>query len=408
MNKDTSNGLTLTNVLGHKDLDWFAWENLRCTDCGGSYWLVRGGAGDGSGDLYSDNWRFKGITYQHDGGDGAEEPSIWDTWGAVNGMEVLDSVWNCHPEKFNPGTPPSCVGAAVHACMKDIDVINNEFTDFRIGFFGEVDDAATVNVCAALNRPLDYVNIERNSFVVLQSSLFGKGIFGVQIFAGAKCGGSGEPACTPARQLETIRNLTIRGNFFAANGKGFRSAINLDGAHESTCPGGNQNGAWKVLTNTIVSSQIDNGSPSYALLYIGRKDTMDCGPASFEVYDNVLATLDTTDKIVDVDTTSHVSSWSANYNAYSDATKFQWKTNAVTSSLATWRTQSAGDQNGKQCTPVWHETGSTALPTTDGHLASADTCAIDSGHAITDVPIDIDAEPRGAAPDIGYDEYVAP
>jgi hypothetical protein len=184
--------------------------------------------------------------------------------------------------------------------------------------------------------------------------------------------------------------------------------MQLDGSHDgATCPGGNQNGVWKVLNNTVVSEAIDSASPSYALLHVGRTSTIDCGPTTFEVDNNAFATLDVTDKTVDVDTTSHVSSWTADRNSYSAGVTLQWKTNAVTTSLATWRTQSGGDANAKQCTPVWQETGSTALPASDGHLAASDTCAKDSGQATPDTLIDIDTELRDAAPDIGYDELIA-
>ena len=46
------------------------------------------------------------------------------------------------------------------------------------------------------------------------------------------------------------------------------------------------------------------------------------------------------------------------------------------------------------------------LPSGDLHLSFSDTRAVDAGSTafVTDVPDDIDGEPRDAAPDVGADE----
>lgn len=88
--------------------------------------------------------------------------------------------------------------------------------------------------------------------------------------------------------------------------------------------------------------------------------------------------------------------WTMNYNAYSGEDAFWWDREERT--LAEW--QALGqDANSAFCSPAF---------TTDGtyRLDTSDTCAVNAGTLLAEVPLDRDGEerPAGSAADIGSDE----
>ena len=95
----------------------------------------------------------------------------------------------------------------------------------------------------------------------------------------------------------------------------------------------------------------------------------------------------------------------SDFNVFSGVDNFHWSEGGTVfknQSFAQWTAATGHDQNSTLCQPTLVSVG-------DFHLSGSDTCALDQGIALAEVPVDIDGDerPSGAAYDVGADEYVS-
>lgn len=390
INKDKpkrSSAVTFNCFMGSTKVTYLAIENIRSLETGG--YFARGDFAERIGDP-SGPVRFQRVTLTAHSCDFGPPPcgdhgfyssaTAFKIWGYLDGMEILDSVFDGNVAAWSPRPSGPTNGIIADGCVVDWVVRNNLVRNYHGAFSakgtgnsGVVDNGGFCN-----SRPVDQVVIDRN-IALWDVDYYEWGVGGVSMDDEhrATIGGS-------------IANVTITNNFFIAPG-GFRTCLNVNVSNDegpapgritfagNTCWGGQDTG----LGSNVAVLQ---GTGTYPFPDIVIANNIFGG---FELGDDKLA--------LEVD--YQPASFEVHHNVYSPQVVFRWLGTDL-ASLAAWQSTASLDTGSVACTPTFVSTDEHDL-----HLAPGDSCAAGAGAVLAGLDHDYDGDPRPlGAPDSGADE----
>jgi len=349
--------------------NWIQFKNVLAAENGG-YWMRGAGADSGpvKGPVRIENVTRTSLGCNYSAcGDGASSTGF-KLWGQIDGIEILDSIWDANVAAWQPkpsGGPPGALFVDAAQCSRDWVIRNNEIMDHKHGLLVQPYASGACEV-----RSVTGVAFDRNVFRNRYGSWVG--IYGVHILSGIHLG-------------TTAEDVSVTNNSFSSTvgvGAWIRSAAGNDQ--------GPNPGTIRILNNTF-HGPLDSGSSGTVTIA-----AEDAHPQQrYEVKNNIFAS--SSGEVIRVEFSP--SGWQSNYNTFSGG-NFRWNGSAQT--LGGWRSVTGSDQASKGCQPSFVNPGGGDL-----HLASSDTCARDSGTALSPMvmrDLDGDSRPGGCAWDIGADE----
>lgn len=383
---DNNRGCTGTGMSGTIQFDNFvkvgnitytAVENVRAQNFGAFFW--RGTPPNGTNGPY----RFQNITATTLAAPSSQLAHV-KPWGEIDGIEVLDSIWDMNPAAWEATDISGVTGVVFAQCVRDVDFINNEVTDFKVGLTIQPSAAGSCST-----RNMDAITIHRNIIRNTSSTWGLLGHVAINIDLPETSG------------LPTVEDVDIVNNFISSTNAGFRSGILSGASHDATQPG----------TIRIAHNTIQGNSASFDLGAIGVC-TAGCQAVkqnNYTIYNNVVgggAPGGSNIRVVGYAPTN----WHANGNIYQPGMNYEW--NSTSDTLSGY--QSACQGGTTTCDPISTESCTPSFVGSlagDFHLLLGDVCAIDRGidlSAITSIDIDGDARPQGIGWDVGADEFRRP
>ncbi|NJL29799.1 MAG: M24 family metallopeptidase, partial [Thermoanaerobaculia bacterium] len=377
----TTGVVTFNFFSGTAPTRWVQFSNILASNNGG--WFGRGESSPSAPDAGPVRWQnvtrtLHGCDVAACGSSNASAPGF-RLWGAISGIEILDSVWDANLAAWQPNTMGGPTGArfvSAAQCSRNWTIRNNFILDHKLTL--EVQGYSEGFCDGAGARPVDNVVFDANEVRNTYEPWIG-GDQGVQILEGGAVEG------------EVVGRVEITNNFFSSTA-GWEAAVWVRSGH-LTLP---------TPTSILIANNTMYGDINrYGAIVIGNVAGADYPfvPQNVEIKNNLIGGLDSDD--FNVVTTYAPSSWSANNNVFDPVASFKW-VSGTQPTLANWRTASGGDAASRTCFPALVHS-----PSGNFHLSVSDTCAVDHGIALgVGTPIDIDNEVRGEAGawDVGADE----
>lgn len=377
-----------------RSLQWIAKENLECRECGG--YVERGTGGPRINEV-SGPFRMQNFSYTAHGCDSSGSGScvtsegtddafvtISKLWGMIDGIEILDCVFDANVAAWKPAYNVIPVQAIIPNCAThDWDIINNVFINFRKDIELQPDDGG---FCGGTRR-MDDIRIERNWFLHPAGDAVYKQVLPIGIEAG---GGAA---------TETVENVTIANNVIYGGSAGYKFCIESNAGFRSSCGGNPHTGQIRIVGNTCYGA-LDSGPGAIS---IWGKATPACRHQDYTVTNNIIAGL-SGGKNIAVGGIPSGFRWQAASNVFDSSGSYEWN-NATKSSLSAFRSASGGDSSSNECSPSFEDVAAADL-----HLVSSDACARNRGTNVAAIsPFDIDGgtRPQGGGWDVGADEVGA-
>jgi hypothetical protein len=376
---DIMKGMTNANTSGHIVFSFFtastvlrdvALVNLNVTNAGGGY-FVRG-AGTNDIDILGP-YRFQNISLTLFGAvdDSVNGIKLWST---INGIEVVDNMFDDNPRAWSPhavgGTGGYAVG--VSYCSSDWAIRGNSFVDFK-QFVIVSPYYGSPGGCEV--RLTDAIVVDRNTIRNTYDP-WALGDDGIELMAGKD-------------NVDTIGSVTITNNFLSSS-TGWQACIWSDVGN----PVGPQTG-----TITIAGNTCDGVINRFAALVIGEVQGAQYAfpQQSYVIKDNIVAA--TQGGGPNIQTYYGVTGLSIDGNVYDPQANFVWINGGTT--LPGWQASASGDRNSKQCAPAFVNAS-----TGNFRLSPSDTCAKAAGVSIASITtLDIDGDLRSAtSPSSGASE----
>lgn len=361
-------------LFGSQGLRYFAVENIKGRNIGG--YFVRGSGGDGP--QKTGPFRFEGLDLT---AHGCDEPcnkqatfTGFKVWGHLDGLEILDSVFDCNASAWKPQQEGAagCSGVAIAQCVQDVDIINNRMIDQKNPLL--VQGASSGFCDGAAARPVDDVVIERNW--VHNSFAWDKALEMVSIR-------SGSGADT---KNESVGSVTVRNNSFSTRNAGYDGCLSYTGGNDGEPnPGTIQflnNSCWGRSANSSVSAVILHKRSEFV-----HQD--------FVIQNNLFQGLSSSDRNVDL--RFEPEKLLINSNSYDPSAGFGWLGSSV--DFSSWKSRSGGDKGSSRCRVSFEDPINGDL-----RLRFSDTCAQDRGNTLDAHGLDLDGEARRAPWDRGADE----
>lgn len=383
-----NSNVCIFNLLGASGLRHLAVENVSCQQCGG--YFVRGGLGPDPL-RPSGPFRFERIHHVARGCDAGRDrcaglPSeksgahVAKLWGAVEGVEILDSIFDANAAGWDEGS--SLTAVIPNACSGAWDIRNNEFLEYRMVVVAQPDDFD--GVCEALGRPLGPVTVDSNLVRMLTADDHPKALRFVEIEPGREGGG----------QFERIDHLRIVNNLVTTAGRGVAQMIDFAGGHDGPCDGGGHaDGVVEIAHNTFVGPVEDRSDGAGVLIRSPRS----CGHPRIRVLNNLFAGMAPGDVALRVD--AAVADLRSDGHVFPSAARLSYR--GVVGDLEAFRSRSGQDASSRACAPTF-------APAGPPHLSPGDECARGAGVPLGSVAVDFEGDPRAhSAPDVGADESAA-
>jgi len=388
LNKDKpkrSSAVNFNFFVGGLKIAFLAIENIQTLETGG--YFARGDFGERVGDP-AGPVRFQRVSMTAHSCDYGvppcgEDGSISTTtgfkvWGYLDGMEILDSVFDGNVEAWKPRASGPNNAIIANGCVVDWVVRNNLVRNFKSAFSakGTGNSGVVDNEGYCRSRAVDDVVFDRN-IALWDVDYYQWGVIGASFNDEHRetIGGS-------------IADVTITNNYFIAPG-GFRTCLNVSVSNDE----GPAPGRITFAGNTCWGGQ-DTGLGSNVAILQG---TGLYPYPDIVIVDNVFAGFQ--NDMVAIDADYVPAAFEVHHNAYSPGVEFRWL-GADVASFGAWQSASSVDQGSVQCEPSFVDTAGH-----DAHLAAGDTCAAGAGVSLPGLGYDFDGDPRPmGAPDIGADE----
>jgi hypothetical protein len=390
INKDKpkrSGAINFNFFVGGLKIAFLAVENIETLETGG--YFARGDFGERIGDP-AGPVRFQRVTMTaHScdygvppcGDDGSASTTTgFKVWGYLDGMEILDSVFDGNVDAWAPRPSGPNNAVIANGCVRDWVVRNNLVRNFKSAFSakgtgnsGIVDNEGYCN-----SRAVDDVVFDRNT-ALWDVDYYQWGVIGASFDDDHRgtIGGS-------------IANITVTNNFFLAPG-GFRTCLNIHVSNDE----GPAPGRITFAGNTCWGGQDTGLGSNVAVLQGG-------GTYSYPdivIVDNVFGGFELGDDMLAIDADYQPTSFEVHHNVYSPGVVFRWLGTDV-ASLTEWQSTSSLDEGSPECIPSFVDTAGFDL-----HLQADDSCAAGAGVAVPGLLEDYDGDPRPMGPpDVGADE----
>ncbi len=369
---------TLTfDLFASQGFEYLAVENVKATNIGG--YMVGGGPGNGPDTLA--HARFANLDASALGCLGCSGGSAYfqgfKIWGYIDGVEIIDSRFDCNPSAWNPqGAGSGCRGVLVGQCVRNALVRNNELINMHQALAVQTRAPGFCDGAAA--RRVDEVTSDGNHSYVNWTGWPYHGFLVIH------------PEGAPVSANEALEDLKVINNsHFAEPNTHFTRCVYYAAGN----PGGPNPGKITIANNQCY------GNPIWDFGVIHISDQQPYKHEQWQVTNNVIAGSGTQTPAITFD--YRPTSLSLDGNSYGHQV-FAWE-GLTTSSIATWRTWTSGDQNATICTPAFRWLGAGHL-----ELRPDDGCALDRGRALAGtVPEDIygTVRPQLNAWDRGPHEY---
>jgi len=362
-------------ILSHSDYKYFAFENVKCNDCG-SYFF-RGGVDTDSvhGPIRVKNMTL--ICHACDGG----RCRISDSWGGTRGWEWLDSFFDLNSAGWDHDRG-AAYGITQTQCLQDLDIVNNEFKDFSPAISVEFGDPVYCNP----GVPTTDLTVDRNvHYRVSNVSGFGSPSF-IEL---AREGGEGSNRLSG--EMLITNNLV-----YSANGQGFSNFIwTKGGIGNNETP---QDAQITVANNTLYINTWGNFNEAFATI---ENPNTTYKQQHFSFINNIVvgpAESDSNNMIVEY----APNQWTSEFNSFAPGNGYIWN-NVQRNNIVNWRAASGSDTNSNECVPAFQNPSAG-----DFHLKQGDACAKDKGTPLATLfqhDMDFDVRGQGAGWDRGADEY---
>lgn len=318
--------------------------------------------------------------------DGAQV-SVWRMAGWVDGLEVLESVFDADTDTWfpdagsDPFDAPGPTAIVIGECMQNVAILDNEFVGWSTAVRVEANGSPLWHGVEGDprcdGRDVDGVRIEGN--LVRDSSDRLRATMVPWVL---------QTAHRDVEDDRTIGSVRIRNNVVVAeHGLVGCAWIGLWGA---------SSGPVEYMHDTCIGAiQTTTPTPAAALVrVVGPRETATALP-EITLQGLLLGGQAQGDVAISFEVAPAQAQ--SNYNAFSPGATFRWQ-GGTPIDLDAWRVASSLDADSVACMPEYVAEG-------DFHLADDDVCAGDLAVEVADIDIDIDEDPRGPAPwDAGADE----